>query len=96
MAADSLRVHSSITDWRISFMKSMKAFKGFLISGFLGVSLRCSKGARGKNRDSVVKRPLCRRPGKKNGFLLGVWCCALAVVFGIECGVVFDVLGAVF
>jgi hypothetical protein len=33
MAADSLRVHSSMTVCRISFMKSMKALSGFLIFG---------------------------------------------------------------
>ena len=35
MAADSFRVHSSITFCLISFIKSMKALSGFFIRGFL-------------------------------------------------------------
>lgn len=42
MAADSLRVHSSMTDWRISFMKIMKAFSGFLM--WLRFALASAKG----------------------------------------------------
>lgn len=38
MAADSFRVHSSITFCRISFINSMKAFSGFLILGTFLVS----------------------------------------------------------
>lgn len=39
MAADSFNVHSATTLALISFMYSMKAFKGFLICGFLLASL---------------------------------------------------------